>query len=207
MNKVFIIGLRRTGTSSIKRCLEEISMTIADSDRIGINKYATGDYSIIDILSPYDGAKDYPWALLYKELDKRYSNSYFILTTRESEDDWFRSLSYHGLRGDLNQRMNRAAINKLIIGDYHPLSNPNLFRTYYRKHNYQIRKYFRDYDKFLDLTISGNNNWEQVYDLLGITKPHPEEPINKPMDYDVYEDLLEEIDDLEHYLGVDTWNI
>lgn len=77
-NKVFGIGLSRTGTTSLGKALNQVGVKTVDTpfalyrDR----------YPPHPLFQQYAGFVDTPIPLLYKELDRRFRGSKFILTTR-----------------------------------------------------------------------------------------------------------------------------
>lgn len=94
-NKVFGIGLSRTGTVSLHKQLIELGF---------VSQHSSGqlikDHSF-DVMRDLDALSDSPVPLLYQELDRRYPNSKFILTTR-NKDAWLHSMDWmltHGKAG------------------------------------------------------------------------------------------------------------
>ena len=93
--KVFGIGFHRTGTSSLGRALEQLGYNVCGN--FIHNETNLGDtlhQRAYDMAERYDAFQDFPWPLLYRELDKRYPGSRFILTTRNT-DAWVRSVLKH----------------------------------------------------------------------------------------------------------------
>ena len=88
--KIFGIGLSKTGTTSLARALEILGYKTRDY--IGVTKYIAGDLSSVDLqeIDANDAFTDTPIPSFYKQLDEKYPNSKFILTTRNM-DDWLRS--------------------------------------------------------------------------------------------------------------------
>src|SRR5690606_33988485 len=120
-NKVFCIGLSRTGTTSICNALsvlgmetmhfslnlflhpEIINKDLSFSPRINRNVYwqwrfkkevkALNETFDPKLLSYFDAAGDLPVPLYYKELDKAFPGSKFIYTYR-SEEKWLKSMKW-----------------------------------------------------------------------------------------------------------------
>ncbi len=94
-NKVFGIGLSRTGTVSLHKQLIELAY---------VSRHSSGQLikdSSFDIMRDIDALVDSPVPLLYQALDRRYPNSKFILTTR-NKDAWLHSMEWmftHGKAG------------------------------------------------------------------------------------------------------------
>lgn len=120
--KVFVIGLSKTGTTSLAKALDLIgfqcshyplgAMNYYDphpfftrfmnylgyklfNNPIGIRNYRLKSPCIdLTQFNEFDAFADTPIAYCYKELDKIHPNSKFILTTRELEP-WLKSCSWH----------------------------------------------------------------------------------------------------------------
>ena len=110
--KVFGIGLSKTGTTSLARALEILGYNVKDC--LGITKYSKGDISSINetALDTYDALTDTPIPNFYRELDKKYPNSKFILTVRDM-DGWLNSC-----RKQFNQKLAEKrsdAANQLFL--------------------------------------------------------------------------------------------
>jgi len=84
--KVFGIGLQRTGTTTLMECLRAVDYKVAEFSMNLLFDYRLGkSIPTIIYLMNFDAAQDLPYALQYKELDKSFPNSKFILTTRKDE--------------------------------------------------------------------------------------------------------------------------
>ena len=88
--KIFCIGLSKTGTTSLARALEILGYKTRDY--IGVTSYFAGDLTSINLqeIDANEAFTDTPIPSFYKQLDEKYPNSKFILTTRNMED-WLRS--------------------------------------------------------------------------------------------------------------------
>ena len=81
MNKIFVIGLSKTGTNSMCDALEYLGFSMVHYPSPNI----FGDVERVN------GCADLPTVRYYKELDRRFPGSKFILTIR-SLDDWLKSV-------------------------------------------------------------------------------------------------------------------
>lgn len=161
--KVFGIGLGKTGTSTLGVCLETLGYRVKGSDvdltrciKKGILKPA------FEIADQYDGFQDFPWPLLYKEMDVRYPNSKFILTIRKNKDDWFDSLIKHANRTGPTEHKELAYGYKMP----HGLKNEHI--SFYEQHNEEVRKYFRGRENdFLEVCWAKGDGWEEICTFLG----------------------------------------
>jgi len=106
--KIFCIGFPRTGTTTLSNALSKLGyMTRGGPDHI-LDAFFNNDLeSIYKFVDQNDAFQDNPWFCLYKELDKRYPGSKFILTERES-DKWLRSIV--GYTGNRTSRMGQHVL-------------------------------------------------------------------------------------------------
>jgi hypothetical protein len=85
------IGFHKTGTKSLASALSTLGYRVTgpngvkDPD-IGKNVYAM-TFSLVERFDPF---QDNPWPIIYKELDKKYPESKFVLSVRTS-DSWIKS--------------------------------------------------------------------------------------------------------------------
>ena len=116
---------------------------------------------------------DWPWIILYKELDKAFPDSRFVLTKRKSEK-WIRS--YKNIlanQGDASEELNE--IRRILYGLPFPEVSESQLVERYEKYNAEVECYFRDRSK--DLLIvdwEEGNGWKELCDFLG--KDIPNEP-------------------------------
>src|SRR4030095_6669082 len=89
-SKIFGIGLSKTGTTSLANALQILGYKTRDN--IGVTNYVAGDLSSIDLdlVGAFDALTDTPIPSFYRELDKRFPGSKFILTVR-ARDEWLTS--------------------------------------------------------------------------------------------------------------------
>jgi hypothetical protein len=90
MNKIFGIGWAKTGTTTLGKCFEILNLD-HQSQNLGLVKdIGKGDLSRIMMLAEKKEAfEDWPWIILYKELDRAFPDSRFVLTKRNPEK-WIR---------------------------------------------------------------------------------------------------------------------
>lgn len=112
--KIFCVGLSRTGTSSLTRALRILGYK-ARHDLHGGDSYQCSSYLPLVMegnfrwpqIDEVTAVLDIPIPLYFKQLDRTYPDSKFILTVRNKEDwldsceVWFTRIAKHF---DLNQR-------------------------------------------------------------------------------------------------------
>lgn len=137
MSKIFGIGFQKTGTKSLGAALEKLSYCVCGPVSAKDPDIAKNAPALIHSLVPrYDAFQDNPWPLFYEDLDRRYPGSRFILTVR-SPETWIESVVAHF--GDHDTPMRRY-----IYGVGHPEGNEWVFLERYRRHNDEVRHYFRN---------------------------------------------------------------
>lgn len=172
--KVFCIGFHKTGTTSLNRALRQLGYhvcrrldTLQDLvPTVNILQALKENelQEILAIVEQFDAFVDNPWPLLYKELDQKYPNSKFILSVRE-EKEWLNSsVNYFGT--------SESEIRSLIYGKGSPVSNEAIYLERYRRHNLEVKTYFknRPHD-LLILDIKEEHKWDQLCHFLGKPKP------------------------------------
>ncbi len=169
--KIFGIGLSKTGTSSLARALELLGCRT--KDYLGIETYARGDLNSIDrkVMAEYDAFTDTPIPSFYKELDREYPNSKFILTVRET-NGWLKSCKKQFTQ-KLDDKQNEA--HKELFMDLYGCSvfDEQLFKKGYNKFVDSVLDYFqnRPHD-LLILDIIAGDGWEKLCPFLD--KPIPD---------------------------------
>ena len=174
--KIFGIGLSKTGTSSLAQALQMLGFRTLDN--MGANGYVAGDLSSIDLdkIEAHDALTDTPIPSFYRELDRRYPGSKFILTVRDREG-WLKSC--------MKQFSPRFAESQ---------SEPNkrLFLDLYGTNAFDAEKFASGYDRFvagvlayfddrpqdlLVLDVAGGEGWERLCPFVG--RPVPDLPFPK----------------------------
>ena len=167
--KIFGIGLNKTGTTTLGQCGRILGLRTSGCDKTLLKDYVSrNDFSrIIEKVSHYDLFEDWPWPLIYKQLDEIIPGSKFILTTRSSEEKWLESLKKHSMR---TPPVNHC--RKLAYGFNFPHKHEKEHIEFYRKHNDSVRSYFdgRGSD-FLELCWENGDGFEKLCDFLGYDVP------------------------------------
>jgi hypothetical protein len=162
--KVFCIGLHKTGTTSIKFALREMGYVLGDQAEAEtfIHDWAKRDFKrIINYCKTAQAFQDTPFSLpfTYIILDHFFPGSKFILTKRDSAEEWYNSLvKFHSkkfgdgkvpTKEDLKNAVyrykgrpwegNRAMFNSPENEPY----KKDVLIKYYNNHLYNVKEYFR----------------------------------------------------------------
>ncbi|MCO6044734.1 hypothetical protein NG895_12525 [Aeoliella sp. ICT_H6.2] len=179
-NKVFGIGLSKTGTTSLAAALRKLSIRIVDypNDARTQEQLETGDYEL-DVLRDSDGMTDTPAAYCFAQLDKTYPDSLFILTERENRDRWLESLRSQWETTDRwgkHHRQSAKFAYFIRCANYGVRCYvPERLKYAYERHSEEVRQYFSDKPgRLLTLDITKGDGWKQLCEFLDM--PIPDEP-------------------------------
>ena len=176
--KVFGIGLSKTGTTSLTKALNIVGIHSIHfpHDERTLHELQRGEYRL-SILDEYQGASDTPVAPFFAQLDSAWPGSKFILTVRE-KTSWLRSAEAHWEVILAKRRATDVAfkafcdfINASVYGciDF----NAERFTYVYDMHLRQVKEYFANRpDDLLVLDIcAGKAGWSDLADFLGVHPP------------------------------------
>jgi hypothetical protein len=175
MSKIFCIGLNKTGTSTLAECLRVLGFSHLKCSRDFLEDYRLkNDFTkIFKTVEQFDSFSDWPWPLIYKELDKNFPQSRFILTIRKNPEVWIKSLKRHSLVYTNPQTHCR----KLAYGYNYPFGKEEEHIKIYEEHNKQVVKYFDGrQDDLLILNFEEGDGWEKICNFLGKDIPTREFP-------------------------------
>jgi hypothetical protein len=178
--KVFGLGLSKTGTSSLGEALNILGIKTIHwpHDQRTYDELRNANFRL-SILEEYQGIADIPVAPYYAQLDRIYPNSKFILTVRD-EDSWLRSAETHwrlmtetsGARGPETEleREFTEFISACVYGTIK--FNRDRFLYVYNTHLRNVCDYFKERrEDFLVMDICGGDGWEQLCRFLGSPIP------------------------------------
>lgn len=159
--RVFCIGWHKTGTSTLGLALIELGYSVVGCRLDMVHPLRRGDIdSALATAGQYDAVQDVPWAALFRELDDRYPGSRFILTERD-ESAWLRSAARH-FDGTY------VPMHEWLYGQGILEGNEQLYLERYRRHNREVREYFRGRESdLLIMNLENGNGWDMLCDFLG----------------------------------------
>ena len=168
MNKIFGIGFHKTGTHSLGAALKILGYEVCGFKRRALLEIKNNNLDpAFDLVSKHDAFEDFPWPLLYKELDEKFPDSKFILTIRES-NSWLKSNLNHFGTGP------RKTLNS-IYGAAYPKGNEQIYLDKFNTHNTEVFAYFKTRpNDLLILDFQKGDDWIKLCDFLG--KQIPSEP-------------------------------
>lgn len=94
--KVFVIGFNKTGTTSIEAALKELGYYLGNQRR---GEMLWGDIvsknyeALYSLINSAEAFQDNPFSCpeIFKVIDQKFPGSKFILTVRDSVDQWYKS--------------------------------------------------------------------------------------------------------------------
>ena len=161
--KIFCIGRNKTGTTSLEIALKSFGFRMGNQAQgeMLLDDWARRDFRrIVTLCKTADAFQDVPFSMpwTFQALDLAFPGSRFILTVRDTPDDWYQSLiRFHtkivgkgriptadDLR-DFNYRYKgflwrSAQINYGV--NEHTLYNKELYTGHYMWHNQMVMNYF-----------------------------------------------------------------
>tara|TARA_R110002049_G_scaffold82349_1_gene209551 strand:+ start:1027 stop:1671 length:645 start_codon:yes stop_codon:yes gene_type:complete len=187
--KVFCIGLNKTGTTTIEKFFNDYNFRVGDQSEAEflVNDWFKRDFrKIISYCKKYDAFQDAPFSLPYTFiiLEQYFPRAKFILTLRDNPEQWYNSLTkfhsklwsngedaptieelknakyrYKGYAYDVN----RALFNTPEHDPY----NKELLINYYNDHNNNVKEYFRSQShKLLTINVSVQADYFRLCDFL-----------------------------------------
>jgi len=178
MNKLFIIGLPRTGTTSISAALLEHGFQVAHT------AFTKRAFELADVISDAPCFSDYP------QLDQLFPDSKFVYLDRAMEN-WVPSMQM--LLTKMNTKLDPEH------GSFHPVLKRSFNTTFglqttdsplnsdhlthcYQTHQQAVHQYFTDRDDLLTLDISQPDSFNRLLNFIDIdtsdahsTAAHPKE--------------------------------
>lgn len=157
--KIFGVGLNKTGTKTLGYYLKHWGFRHKTYDIDAFDAYRAGRFGdVFEMMQDFDSFEDWPWPLMFRELDRQYPEARFVLTVRRDPETWYRSLCNMAVRmGPFN------AFERHIYGYSMPQGRRREHIDFYNAHNRAVEEHFRDRPgKLLRLC------WEDGDDAAGI---------------------------------------
>lgn len=191
-NKIFCIGFNKTGTTSLEKLLKLFGFTLGNQAAAEVlledwTKYKNAD-RLIRYCHSADAFQDVPFMFpeLYKELDRAFPNSKFILTVRDSADQWLRSLkTFHAKkfaaqkdRTPTEEELKNATYRykgfmfdlAVALWDYPqiPLYDDEQYKAKYLNHIKEVTEYFKGTNRLIQLNVSSKDDFGALCHFLNV---------------------------------------
>ena len=173
--RVFCIGMNKTGTSTLKQCFEILRLGPIASPKTydrairqqieHFYKHKSYD-AMLDMAERYKAFEDRPWNMwsMYRHAYERFPDSRFILTVRDPES-WWRSTErwITVTKPDVMARYEQHL-------RVHEPSKESMTESYLR-YNAEVQAYFADSGRLLVMDIEKGDGWEKLCGFLGLPVP------------------------------------
>jgi hypothetical protein len=175
MNKIFGIGLNKTGTTSLNEAVKLMGFKSVHwqckkgNIKLLIEKNNANEQALLQGIDDHDAFFDWNHPRtnhLFKILDEQNPNSKFILHTRDM-DDWINS-RYQHVRSipDLEKWQRRYPDNPWYNLDV------DAWKKEYQNHHKAVKKYFKDRpEDLLIFNVFEGDGWERLCDFLNQPVP------------------------------------
>ena len=190
--KIFCIGFNKTGTTSVEYALRTFGYRLGNQavGEMLLPDWYKEDYNrLIRFCHKYDTFQDIPFSCpgTYRFLDKAFPYAKFILTVRDSRDQWYQSLVKFHIKkfsSDKNRPPNENDLKNAMyrykgygldylkmVFNYPKVSlyDFDYYTNLYEKHNTDTIDYFKDHpDKLLVLNVSEPDAYQALASFLNI---------------------------------------
>lgn len=163
-NKIFVIGLPRTGTTSICVALLEHGYKVAHT------AYTKRAFELADAIA------DAPCFSDYQQLDKLFPGSKFVYLSRSLEA-WVPSMQMLLTKMLPELDLKSGYLNAVLKRSFHqtfalastadPLTHEHLANCYYQ-HQQEVLRYFANRDDLLSIDISHQDSLNELLGFLGV---------------------------------------
>lgn len=172
--KVFGIGLNKTGTTSLRQALTALGYRHHPYRPILVRALAKGRMDpILAAAEAYESFEDWPWPLVWRQLDAHFGDTArFVLTRRTNADVWLQSLKAHSER-----TAGAGYARRLAYGHAYPHGQEAAHLGVYEAHLAALRVHFAAPDRkhrFVELCWEEGHGWRELCTFLG--EPTPSMP-------------------------------
>lgn len=163
--KIFGIGLNKTGTTTLGACLQQLGYRHTSFSLPLLEQVAMGELEpLLHTVASHDSFEDWPYPLVFEQLDRHFPGSRFILTRRASPERWLESLQAHALRTDPQLG---ARARSLAYGLPYPQLDPQAHLHRYHQHLARVRAYFAQRPgDLLEVCWEEQASWEPLCAFL-----------------------------------------
>jgi hypothetical protein len=183
--KVFCIGLNKTGTTTLEKVLKGFDYKLGNQVKgeYLLDAWMDRDFKqIIEFCKTAQAFQDIPFSLpyTYQFLDSHFKNAKFILSVRDSSEQWYDSLTkFHSKLWADNERIPNADDLKQATYRYRGFAfkfNQAVFQTpedspydkeilirFYETYNKHVMDYFKSHpEKLLIINVSKSSDYAKL---------------------------------------------
>ncbi|HER41284.1 MAG TPA: hypothetical protein ENO10_08705 [Salinimicrobium catena] len=191
--KIFCIGANKTGTTSLKKAMDELGFVVGaqiTAENL-VDDWAQRDFRrIIKYCKSAEFFQDAPFSFefTYIVMDHAFPGSKFILTERDSPEQWYNSVvRFHskmwGKDGNLPTKKNLQEAKYIYKGrPWHmnrmlnttpedDIYNKEILMQRYIDHNKSIKYYFRHRPgDLLVINVADDDSYTKLCEFLGVER-------------------------------------
>jgi Sulfotransferase domain len=167
MTKIVGVGLGKTGTTSLGAACRILGLSHKTHDPALFDALHRGaKQSCLDEIGRFESFEDFPWNILYRDIDRLYPGSLFILTLRRDPETWYRSLCAHW------ERTGNSIAKRHAYGHMSPIGERDYHVALYEQHTADVRAWFADRPgQLLTVCWENGDGWEELCAFL--SRPLP----------------------------------
>lgn len=192
-NKIFCIGSNKTGTTSLEKLFTLFGFSAGNQSAAEILSLDWLTHKNAERIIRYcytaNAFQDVPFSYpgLYKELDKAFPNSKFILTVRNNPDEWFESLVRFHTKSFSSEITRPPTKDDLVNATYRykgyvfdvlsllyeypatSLYDERAYKNHYITDNDEKRSYFKDRpNDFIEINLAVRDDFSRLCDFLDV---------------------------------------
>jgi hypothetical protein len=174
--KIFGIGWAKTGTTTLGRCFEILGYNHQSQNLSLVPKIVRGDFAkTLRIAASKESFEDWPWPLVYREMDAAFPGSRFVLTTRAPQR-WL--ASYRAMLAAENPPTPEVrAIRYQLFGLNPETASDEELVARFLAHNGEVLNYFKDRPgDLLVVDWESGDSWEKLCQFLHTPVPNDSFP-------------------------------
>ena len=155
------VGLGKTGTTSLATFLSQLGLKHYSNFNDARQYYSGNTEYFLSLAERHDSFDDIPWCFLFEVLDMQH-DCLFVLSVRDSEDEWYGSLCRHF------DRFGPSVVDYLTYGFFNPHGRREHYTKFYRDHVTRVKLYFADKSNLLVFNARHQGCWVALCDALGV---------------------------------------
>jgi hypothetical protein len=172
--KVFGIGLPKTGTKTLAQCFEALHFKHRSFDMELAAEVKRGPLEgVLAEAEKFETFEDWPWFLIYQELDRTFPGSKFILTLRKNAATYVESLrKHHERQGIRNEGFAKPPWWDDVFGFPPNRWDYDRSAANYERHRLEVLEYFESRpDDLLVVCWENGDAWESICRFLDRPRP------------------------------------
>jgi hypothetical protein len=159
------VGWAKTGTKTLRQCLEVLGYRHQSTRLDLVSLLDGGRAKLVEMAAQWDSFDDWPWLLLYRELDTAFPGSRFILTVRDSEA-WLRS--YRNMLARWPASEEATERRRVLYGLPFPDVTNEQLVVRYERHNREVQAWFAGRpEALLVVDWAKAQGWPELCRFLG----------------------------------------